>query len=100
MKVSKYSEKELEKRIANVFKNSSEPAFWGCSNGTFLNSRQFAKLKDEDKKEYIEFKNPKFAAPSAEDVAKAKAELTEGEEPKTAKAEKPAKAAKAEKPKE
>jgi hypothetical protein len=102
MKTTKYTEKQLAKLIEPAFKNSPEPAFWGSSNGTFLNSRQLAKLEDKDKADYIEFKNPKLAAPSAEEVeaAKATAKAEKEAAAATAKAEKEAAAAKAKAEKE
>lgn len=75
MPTAKYSEKQLAELVKGAFKTSpKEPAFYGAGNGTFLNTRQYAKLSDKDKADYKEFKNPAFEAPSKGDVDAAKAE--------------------------
>jgi hypothetical protein len=91
-----YTEKQLEHLVAGAFKCSpKEPAFYGAANGTFLNTRQYAKLSDKEKADYKEFKNPKLEKPADGDVADAKAEAAE-----KAKADKEAAAAKAKAEKE
>ena len=70
----KYSQKQLQDLVAGAFQCSpNEPAFYGSGNGTFLNTRQYAKLDEKAKADYMEFKNPRFASED-EDAKAAKAE--------------------------
>jgi hypothetical protein len=92
--MSKYSDKQLANLAEGVFKCSpKEPVFYACSNGTFLNSRQYAKLSDKDKEDYKPFKNPNLKAPEAADVDAAKAEAAAAAKAEKAEKEAAAKAA-------
>lgn len=69
-----YNKKQLAEMVKGCFKNSNEPAFYANVNGTFLNSKQKAKLSKEDQDKLIEFKNPKFDVPAEEESEEQKAE--------------------------
>lgn len=92
-----YSKKQLTEIVKGAFKCSpNEAAFYGASNGTFLNQQQYDKVLKLDKENktnnaeaYEKFENPALSKDDdADDKAEAKAQAkAEADAKKAAEAE-------------